>query len=165
MVREWVARKKLLLAIALCSIALVASGMVWWFARREPPFFSQEVRRSVGFSLYYPRRDKLPKNYTLDRSSISTNSQVVLYAVSYGSNQHIAFTIQKRPSDKELKAFHEQQLSKSRELITDIGTASITTLNEQSFVSLPTKGGSWIIVTAAKDIGQSDLAKVLTALR
>jgi hypothetical protein len=160
------AKRKIWIIFAISLLLVIALVLLTlWLRNREPAFFPKEVRQSVAFDLYYPNEKKLPQGFALDRASISTSSQVVLYSVNYGNNQRIAFTIQKKPPEKKLKSFYDQQLSKARELTTDIGTASLATLNEQSFASLPTKGNSWIIVTAPKNINQDHFRQAIETLR
>jgi len=123
------------------------------------------ISKATPFPIFYPDSKKLPKGYIFDVSSLSASDQVVVYSVTYGQNKKIAFTIQKKPSETDLKTFYANQLPLRHEIQLSIGTVAIGALNNQTLASLPTHKDSWLIITAPKDIAHEKLKLVLQALQ
>lgn len=129
------------------------------------------ISRAVGFLVYYPASDKLPRGYSLDKKSfiLSPQKNGVAYAVKYGDGNKIEITIQSKPSDSELQSATNNFIPLHNELQTPVGQAEIGAYNNhgqtETFVSLPVTNGPWIIMTAPYDIDQSQLKQVVLALR
>lgn len=122
------------------------------------------VRKSVSFPVYYPSPAKMPAGYTLDLHSFSATSQTVVYSVTYETNKKIAFTVQRKPSDDELKLFHTNQMPLRNEVKVAVGTATTGSLNNQTLASLPTNDQTWLLITAPIDIDQEQFRQVLRAI-
>lgn len=156
------------LLVALAVVGVGAYFVLENFKKSTPQKTSPVpviVQRSVSFPVYYPDPSKLPTGYILDQTSFSGNNQAVVYSVNYDADKKIAFTVQNKPSEDELKTFHANQLPLRHEVPLPIGTAAIGVLNNQTLVSLPTNGTSWLIVAAPLDIDQDHLKQILQALR
>ncbi|HEX8763308.1 MAG TPA: hypothetical protein VF733_06165 [Candidatus Saccharimonadales bacterium] len=162
------AKKIYFIAGAFIFLAAIA---VFFLANRKTPSPSRPsavpatIRRHAKFAIFYPEASKLPNGYILDAHSFSGNDQAVVYSVTYNTDQKIAFTVQKKPSEDELKAFYANQIPIRNEAKVPAGTAAIGVLNNQTFVSLPTESDAWLLITAPKDIDQNNLKRVLQVIR
>lgn len=160
--------KKILLigvGISIVSLCAVMYGLRYEVKQSTHSPIPASISQATPFSIFYPESTQLPKGYIFDTASLSASSQAIVYSVTYGQGKKIAFTLQKKPSENELKTFHANQIPLRNEVNVPIGTASIGVLNNQTLASLPTDKNSWLIITAPQDINQDDLRQVLKALR
>ncbi|MET1033382.1 MAG: hypothetical protein ABWX94_02695 [Candidatus Saccharimonadales bacterium] len=125
----------------------------------------EHIKKSVPFPVYYPDQEKLPVGYVLDKNSFSATEAVVVYSVSYGNGSKIAFTLQKKPSPDELAVFYKNQLSLHNEEETPLGRVAVSALNNQRFLSLPTKSDAWLIITAPIDADPEVLLQIVKSLK
>ena len=156
-------------------IALLGTALAWVLLRPTPPYsplaaspsiVPANIRNTVAFSIPYPDPAKLPAGYHFDTSSFSATSQVVLYSITYGSNRHIAFSVQAKPSDSELDDFIKTRLPTHDTITTDIGPAAAGSSSTQLLASIPmTQGGAWILVTAPVNLEPADFQTILKSLR
>jgi hypothetical protein len=127
------------------------------------------LQQRVSFPIYYPDPKKLPAGYTLIPSSFhleGSNSEAVLYTVSYSGNKKLVFTIQQKPSSHELANFVKLYIPVHRIVATVAGIATVGSINQQTVVSLPTDTKAWILVTGPSDLyGTDQLSQVLKAIR
>jgi hypothetical protein len=166
--------KRITLAIVmLCSLAvvIVLSIIAFTSSRKESPhnkkqsFVPSSISQRVPFPIYYPDPNKLPSDYSFDRASFSTNGEVVVYSVSYKHDKKIAFTLQKKPSSNELDSFYSKQIPLRTEIKTDLGTAAVSSINNQRFLSFPIGTDVWLIATAPfaiEPVALEEVAKYIT---
>src|SRR5262249_43557189 len=93
------------------------------------------------------------------------NNQAIGYAVNYGSNQKLIFTIQVKPSDDEISDFYKDSIPLHINVDTSVGKAAIGVANNQTIVSLPTKDQSWVLIAAPTDVNQDQLKQVANSIR
>lgn len=122
------------------------------------------IQKGVAFPIYYPDPARLPAGFILDQNSFNRNGQVVVYSIDY-DDKKIAFTIQAKPSEDEIKTFYTNQLPLRNETKTEAGTAMIGILNNQTFASLTTSDQAWLIITAPLDINQEQFKQVLHSIK
>ena len=122
------------------------------------------IRESANFNVYYPNPNQLPLGYVLDTTSFESNNQAVLYTVSFGNNQHLIFTVQKKPSTSEIQGFYRVHLPLTISFKTNVGTAQIGVINNESIVSLPTNTNAWILMTAPLNANQAAIKQVLQSM-
>jgi hypothetical protein len=160
--------KKWLLPVLLTvvSLLIISGAGVWYFEHKSSSIVPKTVSRAVSFPIYYPDPKKLPKGYRLDISSFGlVVKNGVTYSVTYDTNKKIIFLTQPRPTDDELQAFNKNYLPLRTAYITPAGEAQIGAYNGKSFVSLPTYGPSWLVITAPPDIDQDQFKQVLSAMK
>ncbi len=163
--------KMIIVAVLVVMIAVLGSWRVFVFEQKpsaaiqNPSVLPASVRSQVNFPIPYPEQKKLPAGYTLNLSSFSATDQVVVYSIAYDQDKRIAITVQKKPSDDELKAFYANQIPIRNEVKVPAGMAAIGVINDQTFASLPTQEDAWLLITAPKDIDQNNLKRVLQAMR
>jgi hypothetical protein len=124
----------------------------------------QSVRNKVSFSVYYPVQAKLPAGYTLKTSSFSATNVVVVYQVNLPNNQKMVFSIQAKPTTAQLQTFITRYMPLNIPIHTPIGSANLSAFNGRDFVSLPTNGSAWILITAPLNMNQTKLTDVLDSL-
>jgi hypothetical protein len=149
--------------VATGLIVALGAGLLIYKTSSTSPV-PKSIAKQVSFPVYYPDPKHLPTGYKLDATSFTIpDKDVVLYAVKYSRGQ-LAFSVQAKPSEAELKQFTSQRIPLHTNLKTDVGEAAIGAIGNQSVVSLPTEN-AWIIVTGPYATDQSKLANVLKALR
>lgn len=155
---------------AIATFSIVAGLLI--YRPKEPAtpapqatIVPASIRQQASFPIFYPDPQKLPGGYSLDKTSFSGNAQAVVYSVTYDTNKKIAFTVQQKPSDSELKAFYANQIPLRQEVKVPAGTAVIGVLNNQTLVSLPTETNAWLLITAPLDINQEQLQEVIKAIK
>jgi hypothetical protein len=148
---------------ALLVIVVIVTGVVITLKSHQSNIVPANIRKSVNFTVYYPKPSRLPAGYSLDTSSFSTGNHAVLYVVRYGDNQKLVFTLQSKPSTAALQTFNNAIIPLHTQLSTPIGTATIGAARGETFVSLPTNGKSWILMTAPYQTPSKQLDQVLQA--
>lgn len=123
------------------------------------------IAKSVTFPVYYPDPKKMPPGYVLVQDSFSAANQAVVYSVAYDSNKTVAFTVQAKPAENDLKVFYANQLPLRNELSVPAGTAAIGVINNQTLVSLPTNDNAWLLITAPLDIEPEHLHQLLRIIQ
>lgn len=156
--KKWVFASLVLLILG----AGVADG--WLYLHRGTDPVPKSIRQSVSFPIYYPDPKKLPVGYNLNLHSLSASAKAVIYSINYDDGKKLVFTIQKRPTDSELGYFDTKDIPINHKVLTLIGTATVGAIGQQTIVSLPTDGGSWILMTGPAVIDQSSLNAVLRSL-
>lgn len=168
--RRRFSRKKLnILVLVLILLVIIVSGSIYGYRHYKNNQkalipLSQVILHSVDFTIYYPDAKQLPKNYYLDYSSFSSNGEAVLFNVTGPNNQKLVFSIQKKPPSADIQTFVFHNIPLHNTVNTNIGQAAVGVLNKQTFVSLPTDGNSWIIMTAPLSISQNDIGQILKSL-
>jgi hypothetical protein len=164
------ANRRIFILTCLATVILAGSLGFLFLTRKaaptpRPSVVPTSITKQAHFLVPYPDPLKLPHGYSLDLNSFSGTDQAVVYSASYDQDKKIAFTVQKKPSDDELRAFYANQIPIRNEVKVSAGMAAIGVLNNQTFASLPTEGDSWLLITAPKDIDPNDLKKILQAIR
>jgi hypothetical protein len=150
--------------LIIIPVVLLVGGvlaLLWWMPHDPVP---SNVKKAVAFPVYYPLQSKLPDGYTLDTSSFRASDQAVVYTISYGQNQKIVTTVQKRPDDNELANFYKNTIPIHRDVLTLVGKAAVGAIGDQTFVSLPTDDTSWLILTGPSTIDRDQLDAVLKSI-
>lgn len=151
------------LAFVVCSIA--AGVGFWFFGHAGSSPVPKKVAQSVDFPVYYPNQAKLPHGYTLNTDSFANPLNAgVQYSVNYGKGSQLVFTVQRKPSQEELKTFIANYIPLKIDYQTHLGQAAIGAYHSQTLVSLPVNDGPWVVVTAPLNIKQNDLKQVLQSL-
>jgi hypothetical protein len=157
--------KKLLIGTLFIVLIAVVISVLLVVNKNTSPI-PKDIQKSVSFPVYYPDTSKLPAGFSLDKSSITKpQPDVVVYSVKYGNGKKIIFSVQKKPSDSDIKAFNSQRISLHTEVSTPIGKAEVGAIGDQSVTSLSTNSKSWIIITAPYEMSYKKLTPVLNALR
>jgi len=182
--KQWTARnrsnqKKLWVALWLGLLIIVGAMIGLWLYLHRPHTQAPSknsspvpasIAQSVNFPIYYPDSKKLPAGYNLDLNSFkSPVKNGVAYSVSYDSNKKIVFSVQQKPSDNELQSFTSNYIPLNNSVQVPVGQAKIGAYNNhgtlETLVSLPTNSKAWIVITAPKDINQTQLKQVLQSLQ
>lgn len=123
-----------------------------------------DISHKIAFNIYFPDQAKLPAGYTLDTSSFSITKHILIYTVSFGNNQQLFFSVQPKPSANAIQSFYKTRMPITISVATDIGTAAIGVLNNETVGSLPTNTNAWVLVTAPLQVNQSQFKQVLRAM-
>lgn len=163
-------RRSFIAIVIVASTVAIAILAVLVIARKNhtpapPAVVPQHIAQSVSFPVYYPDPQELPSEFMLDRGSFSAANQAVVYSVVYDTNKTIAFTVQEKPSENDLKTFYVNQLPLRNEIKVPAGTAAVGVLNNQTLVSLPTNENAWLLITAPLDVNQDHLQELLGAIK
>jgi hypothetical protein len=158
--------KRRIITFVLIAICIIASAITVTIIRdrqhtNSTPF-SIETRQAVDFPLYYPTN--LPAGFTLDKTSISSTDEVVLYNLKAPGDAIINVSVQKRPEGANLEAFYAQELSDVHSIPTTHGVVKIGKRGQSIFASLVTDT-SWIIGTAKDGTLQEPVREVFTSLQ
>lgn len=155
-----------LVIIALVLLVIALTAIVLHFKNKKPVYdpVPISVRKSVNFDVYYPDPKKLPAGYTLNIKSFEASNQAVVYSVSYGNNQHFVFTDQKEPSPTSIQGFYKAHMPLTISVNTNVGTAQIGVLNNETVVSLPTNTNAWILMTAPLNASQQAVRQVIGSM-
>jgi hypothetical protein len=148
--------------VIVALVALAGAGLSLTHHPYDP--VPKNIRNAVKFNMYFPNPAQLPAGYNLDINSFSKSSQAVLYTVSYGSNSHLIFTVQRKPSSADIQGFYKNHLPLTIPIQTHVGTAALGVLQNETVISLPTNTNSWIIMTAPLNANQNTLKQVMKAI-
>lgn len=161
-------QKPIYISIAILILIVAAGG---WFvfhktssqapAKTSP--VPQNIKQAVSFPIYYPDAKKLPAGYTFNPASFSTGSGAVEFTVTNGG-QKIAFTEQAKPSAQDLQNFASSRIPLHININTPVGTALLGAIGNNSVVSLPTNGSTWLLAFAPSNLSQTSLEAVLNSL-
>ena len=105
--------------------------------------FSQSIKSSANFKLYYPA--KLPDGYTIKSSSIQLKDGVLTYAATR-ADLRIVFTMQAVPDNFNFKAFYQQYLKNTQQFHTPYGQAVMGNIQNRVLSSM-TDGKTWFILS------------------
>lgn len=150
--------------VAVVAVVVVAAAIAAWllFVPRSP--VPDDVKKAVSFPIYYPEQSKLPSGYTLDTKSFTASDQVAMYIITYGSDQRLIVSVQKRPPEDEIAYFYKNTIPIHKDVVTVNGTAAIGAVGQQSITSLPTNDQSWLIIMGPPDVNKDELSRVLQAM-
>lgn len=138
----------------------------WFYFFRSTNPVPVSIAKLVSFPIYYPEQKKLPVGYALDQNSFrSPIKNGIGYAVNYGENQKIVFSVQATPTDNDIQDFNNSYIPERTDFKTPLGQAEIGKFKSQILVSIPIKNGSWVVMTAQPDIDQDKLKTVVRSLR
>lgn len=156
-------------ALAVIILVLVSVATYYFIKSRAssnslPYPISAQTAGLLGYAIYYPNQKLLPPGYTLNRNSFYDSDQAILYTVSYGNNQKIVFSDQAKPSIGAIESFYQKNIPLNLTYQTNIGTATIGAIKNQTLVSLPTDTNAWLLITAPNDINQNQLNQVLKSI-
>lgn len=154
--------------IIACLLAFILFAKTNHTAKQAPTISSivpEDMQKKVTFPVYYPNPDTLPTGYVLDKDSFSATNEVVLYSVNYDTDKKIVFTLQKKPATDELDIFYKNQIPLRTEIEVPLGKLAIGMLNNQRFLSLPTKTDVWLIITAPMEAEQGALLELAKNLK
>lgn len=155
--------------IGIILFLIVTGGVVFYVTNLKsnnnlPLPIPKQTAATLGFDIYYPNQKLLPAGYVLNKNSFSYNDQALIYTVSYGNNQHVAFSVQRKLSSDQLAQFYAKNMPLRINLDTDIGTAALGSINLESVASLPTNTNSWLLISAPGGINQSEFKEVIKSL-
>lgn len=155
----------LLLAVLLI---LLAGGLgLFYIEHKNSSPIPTAITKSVNFPIYYPDPSKLPAGFNFDIASISSKNHVVVYKVTYGNNQELAFSLQVEPTASAISYFYSKYMPIHTNILTSIGTASIGAINTgqiSTLASIPTNGNTWVLINTYSKISQTKLQQVIAAI-
>lgn len=162
------AKRKWLRLIAISFIRLVVLAVIiggfaiaWHYHKESSKPIPKSVRQSVNYPIYYPTT--IPKNYSLDRSSIKSSDDTVTYSFkSTVSANPITVTFQPIP-----KGFNPKSLFAHNPYpttFTPIGTLYDLSSDKQTRVMI-TANNSLIFISSTGILNTSDVQAVITSLK
>jgi len=162
---------KIVFISCLIIIILVVTGEFGRviFIKNDSPV-PKMVIKAVNYPIYYPDQKKLPSGYMLNINSFKNPvANGAYYTVTYNTGKQIIFSLQEKPSDRDLEAFINNYIVLHNDYQTSSGLAKIGAYNNhgvlETLISLPTNDKTWLIITAPPDINQNQLKQVLSSLR
>lgn len=152
----------------LAAIGLAAAWLAWRPVSPSP--VPPKVRNGVAFPVYYPAAAQLPPGYTLQSSSFRlAQDGVVVYSIGHSGGQALAVSEETQPAGTAMADFVKNYIPLHATITTSLGQAQIGVYgqapNLRTVLSLPITKGPWLIITAPAGISQSDLKRIVQALR
>jgi len=162
-IRKLNKRQSALLTLGLAMVLLIIIVAAQPATSNSP--VPANIRRAVGFAIYYPAATKLPPGYALRTNSFSMPaSGVVVYQVDFPAG-HFAVSEEAAPSASDLANFNNQRLPVHYNLNTGLGTASVGVIGKQTVISLPTHNQTWILITGPQVTHQKDIQALVNSLQ
>lgn len=151
----------IVLGLAIAGIVFGASKLAPNLLSPSP--FSEEVKKDIDFSLYYPAN--LPEGFKIETDSIQQADQgVVIYAISNDSGKRITVSIQKMPENIDLNKIYEN-LSNVYEVDTDYGKVKVGQ-DENILIGNVNAEGTWLLInTPNGNVSTDELNTVLSSLK
>lgn len=154
-----------LVIVAAGGIAFAVHGLTG----HRPNVVPENVKKSAGFSVYYPDTTKLPAGFTLDTKSFRfAQKGVVVFALTDSFGHSFVFSEQRQPSGDEINKFVSSYMPLNTTLQLKQGQAKIGAYGNapdiRSIVSLPINGGPWLIITAPPQVSHDSIVRVLHSL-
>ncbi len=149
------------MAVILVLIIIAGSCAFFWLRKDSSPF-SADVRSSVNFPLYYPR--KLPKDYMIDKKSVSVANNVVFFNVTKSNSPPIIVSEQPVATRFNFDDFYSKQISVTTQLTNGEGRiifGKILTRQVATLVS-PT---TWVILSADTKTPPGDISTLVESLK
>lgn len=163
--RFWHKKRRVVGILLLLLIALGVGG--WFFYRQYAQVVPASIQASVDFPVYYPT--DMPDDYQLDTHSFKlAQPDVVVFAVTYGKGNSIAFSEEQPLSSSEMDKFLSNYLPLNSSLQLPVGQAKVgaygSAPHSRTVVSLPITHGPWLIVSAPGDVPHAALVTMLRSL-
>jgi hypothetical protein len=141
---------------------VVVSGAVFATTKlvRHNPI-PKSISDQVGFPLYYPAR--LPKGFTIDKSSFSYGNKVVAFVIRSGDKK-IFVTEQTKPAGFDFDKFYLQKLDQETEFLTPIGKAASGVVNSNVRVVSLLTDQTWVFINTNTDVSFDQLEAITKGL-
>jgi hypothetical protein len=127
-------RRQLLIALSIFILlaALAAGAMIYWRQHNIPASQLPPSRyKDLSFPVYFPQ--KLPDGFTLDKNSIDSQPNVLVYKYTYDNGDPLFISIQPLDPQLDINSFKP-----TREIGTSIGKGYLVEYEDRTTVAIVT---------------------------
>jgi hypothetical protein len=157
--RRWF--KKMLITLVILSVLGGGAALAYAKLYNANPF-SEDISSQAQISLFYPK--KLPAGYTINKSSIHLDNNVLTYAAAK-ADLRLVFTIEPAPANFNFGYFNKQYLTNTQSVSNPYSTA-VVGLNKDRYLGNFISGKTWFILTTnSPSVSASDLSLVIGNLK
>ena len=148
----------------MAVLAAIGAAAVVVFPKNSTPTnpFSQNIKSSANFNLYYPTQ--LPDGYSIKSSSIQLKDGVLTYAATR-ADLRIVFTMQAVPANFNFQSFYQQYLKNTQQFHTAYGQAVMGNIQNRVLSSM-TDGKTWFILSDnSPNVSGGELRLIMNSLK
>ncbi|MET0779381.1 MAG: hypothetical protein ABWY71_00955 [Candidatus Saccharimonadales bacterium] len=151
-----VTRHRLLLSGSVLLV-VVAIGVGLFMRPSGPPSEFVKLQKTVSFPIYYSK--KLPTGLSLDKKSLSSATNVVIYSFTYEKGaKRLSLSVQPLDASLDTTTFRP-----TSEFSTHIGRAYIVDLDDRTSAAV-VGDKSWVLISAPNKIADDTLKDLINSL-